>query len=397
MQNFILEIEAYAKVYKNNMLSDTANTIYHFNDSKQRLLYILDKADLSTLHPYVLFLLKKYADDKQTLKEKLLNLEFFVVRRLLAKKSNKNYNKDCKAFIEEENFVLTLANEISNEEILAGIHNINNRDATIILFWLELYRIRDSKNDISKLQDEYTLEHIMPQAWRENWSNIPVKDNDNTIITDVATADIRRTEFIYSLGNMTLVTSRFNTSLRNYAFKRKIEGDNDKTGYKDCSSLTITKNDIINDVYTKNVENPIWDEYQIYEREKKLGKEIINIWGQKSGNNEITVKKTATIKPNEEDLLYIVKDKCNAKGFVLENDHFVLLKGSKLTSVPSKNCPQRNIKNREIYKNRINDDLITIEDIVFDSLSAAAGFVCLYSVSGPEVWKNKEGKKYKEI
>ncbi len=81
----------------------------------------------------------------------------------------------------------------------------------------------------------------------------------------------------------------------------------------------------------------------------------------------------------------------------MQNENIVLLKGSKLSSTPSKNCPQRNIKNREIYKTRINDQQITIEDIVFDSLSAAAGFVCLYSVSGPEVWKNKDGKKYKEI
>ena len=397
LKSFIQEIEEYAKIYRNNMLSDTSDIVYRFSDSIKRLLYILDKADLSTLHPYVLFLLKKYSDDKNILKEKLFNLELFVVRRLLAKKSNKNYNKDCKSFIEEENFVVTLANEVSNEEILAGIHNMNNRDATIMLFWLELHRIGDNKNDISKLQDEYTLEHIMPQAWRENWSNVPVKDYDNNIITDVATADIRRSEFIYSLGNMTLVTSHFNTSLRNYSFKRKIEGENEKPGYEACSKLTITTNDIINDVYSKNKENPIWDEFQIYERERKLGKEIISIWGQKSGKNELIIKKTTVVSPSESDILYLIKDKCSAKGYVLQNEHFVLMKGSKLSSTPSKNCPQRNLKNREIYKARINDEQITMEDIVFDSLSAAAGFVCLYSVSGPEVWKNKEGKKYKEI
>ena len=41
--------------------------------------------------------------------------------------------------------------------------------------------------------------------------------------------------------------------------------------------------------------------------------------------------------------------------------------------------------------------MITIEDILFSSSSAAADFILGYSVSGPRTWKTKEGKTLKEI
>lgn len=42
-------------------------------------------------------------------------------------------------------------------------------------------------------------------------------------------------------------------------------------------------------------------------------------------------------------------------------------------------------------------DLVTTEDILFSSSSAAADFVTGYSVSGPMTWKNANGLSLKEI
>lgn len=42
-------------------------------------------------------------------------------------------------------------------------------------------------------------------------------------------------------------------------------------------------------------------------------------------------------------------------------------------------------------------DLETTEDILFSSSSAAADFILGYSVSGPKMWKNKDGKTLKEV
>ena len=43
------------------------------------------------------------------------------------------------------------------------------------------------------------------------------------------------------------------------------------------------------------------------------------------------------------------------------------------------------------------DDLVTTEDILFSSSSAAADFILGYSVSVPRSWKNEEGTTLKEI
>ncbi len=43
------------------------------------------------------------------------------------------------------------------------------------------------------------------------------------------------------------------------------------------------------------------------------------------------------------------------------------------------------------------DNLVTTEDILFSSSSAAADFVLGYSTSGPRTWKTKDGRTLKEI
>lgn len=42
-------------------------------------------------------------------------------------------------------------------------------------------------------------------------------------------------------------------------------------------------------------------------------------------------------------------------------------------------------------------DLVTTEDLLFSSSSAAADFVLGYSVSSPKTWKDKNGRSLKEI
>ena len=50
-----------------------------------------------------------------------------------------------------------------------------------------------------------TVEHVMPQAWREHWPIVPADE----------IAAIRRDRIIQSLGNLTLVTDKLNPSLSN--------------------------------------------------------------------------------------------------------------------------------------------------------------------------------------
>ena len=54
------------------------------------------------------------------------------------------------------------------------------------------------------------------------------------------------------------------------------------------------------------------------------------------------------------------------------------------------------LREKSVEEEKVQD-LVTTEDLLFSSSSAAAGFVLGYSVSGPRTWKDKNGKSLKEI
>ena len=55
-----------------------------------------------------------------------------------------------------------------------------------------------------------------------------------------------------------------------------MEGGSKKKGVIKYSSLSVTKDDLVDQVYNKK---KIWNEQSITEREKYLGDEIISLWG----------------------------------------------------------------------------------------------------------------------
>jgi hypothetical protein len=74
---------------------------------------------------------------------------------------------------------------------------------------------------------------------------------------------------------MTLLNSSLNTSLRNYVFERKIEGEGKKKGIRAYADLCITKDDILS-IYDKG--DKVWNEKKIIDRTNSLAMEILEIW-----------------------------------------------------------------------------------------------------------------------
>jgi uncharacterized protein with ParB-like and HNH nuclease domain len=275
--SFIKEISEYAKIYLEKFSEYENTKQYSYDNVLVRLLHIMDNLELSTFHPLILFLVKKY-DDVFELNKRLKALESYVVKQMLSHGETKNYNKMCKDFIANEAELYNKASAITDAEVLAGLEQIANKNATIILFWIELYRrFNDVKQSIKNLAYAYSLEHIMPQKWEEYWSKVPYYDENGTVITIPETGKANRNNKICSLGNMTLLNHRLNTSLRNYLFEKKIEGDKIgrvKKGMKDYSDLSVTK-EIWTDYDNGNKD---WDERNINKRTKLLGNEILEIW-----------------------------------------------------------------------------------------------------------------------
>ena len=275
VKEFVQKIINYAQIYRDNVPELNKTTCYSYEDSAKRLFHILDVLGLTTFNPYILFLLKKYEKDEGALNQRMNELEKFIMRRMIAGESTKGYNKNCLEFIDDETKPCQMAELISNDEVFTGLSKIKNREATLILFWIELKRRFDSKKyDLKELKYDYTLEHIMPQKWEENWSDVPYVNAKGEKI-DEAEGKVNRQKMVYSIGNMTLLTGKLNTSIQNNKFKVKMEGSPKRKGVKAYAELSITSIDIVENVYNAHKE---WNEYQCLQRQVALTKEVLDIW-----------------------------------------------------------------------------------------------------------------------
>lgn len=142
-------------------------------------------------------------------------------------------------------------------------------------------------------------------------------------------------------------------------------------------------------------KNTVLKESQVAAMEEFLEniKILINVLGHKV---------LEPIHPNsghEEKLLYLKTGAANAVG-TITSEGFVVLAGSSVNEKISEKSLSKGmikIRKRHFEAGRVNANLVTTEDILFSSSSAAADFVTGYSVSGPLYWKDKNGKTLKAI
>lgn len=274
---FLADLKKTAIIFKDNFENDNKETLYSYSKGNvlQRLLHLLKVNDVTTFHPFILKVLYEHEDDSNLINEKLHLLEKYLLINYLNEDTSKikNYNKMCMTMINDADKLNEEVEEVSNDIKYTLFNHISNNFATYFLFWVELYRRNDS-DDESSLKYVYSLEHIMPKKWKENWFNDignGLKDvNDSQL--DVPQSIEYRDNHINMLGNMTLLKSKLNSSISNKDFSTKM------VKIKEYASLKITKNDIVDRYYSKNPEEKItvWNEKLIEDRNKNLKAEILN-------------------------------------------------------------------------------------------------------------------------
>ena len=108
------------------------------------------------------------------------------------------------------------------------------------------------------------IEHIMPQGWFQRWP-LPTYTDDE----DMAIA--RRNRLLHSIGNLTLVNGRLNSTLSNAAWQNKRE----TLGHH---SVMFLNKDLIQ-------HSPsVWDETAIMERGRRLHQAAIQAWPHASAS-----------------------------------------------------------------------------------------------------------------
>jgi len=275
LTGFVRDISDYASIYRERVLSFNGASSFEYADQHTRLFHILEELQISTFHPFILYIFKNgtaRGDDRA-----LLDLERFIVRRVIAQQETKSFNKLCKEFIQDPSAIGNRMRETSGRHFSDGLKKISNKHAALLLFWIELLRRHNNKKyDLKELHYNYSLEHVMPQKWEEYWKEMPEKKNMDGSVMSEKDAKEDRNNKVYWIGNMTLLTSTLNSSLRNYDFQRKVKGEGRKRGMKSYAALSITSEDIIKWWETDEQD---WNEARIMERTKNLQAEIEQIWG----------------------------------------------------------------------------------------------------------------------
>ena len=169
--------------------------------------------------------------------------------------------------------------------------------------------------------------------------------------------------------------------------------------YLENRFVEITRNSKRYLVLTKNTyRNTVMKESQIAVKEEFVDnvKILINALGYKV--LEPFAQMDSSTTSVDDELLYITSGSVNATGKVTA-EGFVVFAGATVNEKMSlKSLSPGMLKQRQkLFDSSKVENLITTEDILFSSSSAAADFILGYSVSGPRTWKTKDGKSLKEI
>ncbi len=240
--------------------------------------------DVSTAMPLVLYLATE-ANLGTQLTDALSILKSYILRRDICGLTTKNYNKQFvglipkmrEATIDQVDFLLENLSE-RNSDIdrwpdeeewkTAWMSRDQYRTARQprlnYLFEMIEKELRSERNEDIEIKSALTIEHVMPQKWQENWLVPGYED----VEIDEADPDYRnkmftRNRIVNTLGNLTLLTQKLNSSVSNGPYKVKMPA------IRAHSSLALNRD--------LNAWNH-WDEDTIQQRGEMLFNAAQKIW-----------------------------------------------------------------------------------------------------------------------
>ncbi len=239
----------------------------------------IEVLDTTTVFPFLLHVfdrLSKPQDDDQR-RSVLTDLESFLVRRAVCGLTTKNYNKlflELKQHLESNSVpILTSVREFlltqkgdserwpDDEEFYVAwktepvYRRFNQSRVRMLLEAIEL-AMRTGKTESVALPSNLSIEHLLPQGWGQHW---PLPDKPDA-------KEIRESR-LHTIGNLTLVTDKLNSTMSNWPWLKK------RDYILEHSVLRL------NQLFQKTKE---WDEDQIIERGKALFEIAKKVWPRSS-------------------------------------------------------------------------------------------------------------------
>lgn len=240
--------------------------------------------DVSTVLPLVLYLATE-ANLGDQLKKALSILKSYILRRDICGLTTKNYNKHFvslipklrEATINQVDFLRVNLSERSSdidrwpndEEWMTAWMNRDQYGTarqTRLNYLYEMIEkeLRSERSEDIEIKSTLTIEHVMPQKWQENWSIAGFEDSEideNDI--DYRNKVFGRNRIVNTLGNLTLLTQKLNSSVSNGPYEVKMPA------IRAHSSLALNRD--LNAWFH-------WDEHTIQERGEMLFQAAQKIW-----------------------------------------------------------------------------------------------------------------------
>ena len=204
-------------------------------------------------------------------------LESFLVRRMICRMTTKDYNrltielssrlleselseadKVVKSFLREQK---AYSREWPSDETVAStletspLYRLLTRGRLrLVLEGIESQR-RSTMAEQLDVPKNLTIEHLMPVSWGENWP-LPGKIDDEM-------EKQNRNGLVHTIGNLTLVTQKLNSSLSNSAWESKRHA--------------LLAHSVMN-MNSELMNKSAWDEKAILRRNGEMAKLIANHW-----------------------------------------------------------------------------------------------------------------------
>lgn len=238
----------------------------------ERLNVVVFGLKTSTLIPYVLYIAKNVFDEEE--RNRMYGvLESYIMRRMVVHASTKNYNNLFTSLIlnsvldaDSLRTRLKSGNDVTtyipdDDELRSGFEKskLVNLQSRGVIYLIES-RIRPENSSTALLGfNNYSLEHMMPKKWRNNWNPCESEEDEK-----------KRDTLLLTLGNLAIIPQALNASIRDENWKIKKAGKGNKLGLDICAAGLITVHNAL--------QKEEWTEIDIKERSAWLCDHARTIW-----------------------------------------------------------------------------------------------------------------------
>lgn len=272
-QIILSSLREYAELFRKTFQPDICDTTIPSTFGIERLNVVIFGLKTTTLIPYVLYLAKNISDTN-ALNQMYGILESYVMRRIVTHATSKNYNNL---------FLSLIANEILDADDLrtrlqaaSGTNSYIPTDTELrdgfehsklmnlyskgVHYLIESHIHPAQSAVVLHGFNNYSLEHLMPKKWRNNWPACPTPLDAE-----------KRDSILLTLGNLAIIPQSLNASIRDSDWSTKKAGKGqEKPGLTLCASGLST----LQDALTKTD----WNEIEIQARALWLYKQAQSLW-----------------------------------------------------------------------------------------------------------------------